>query len=140
MGGNGAGKTDIWLCCSPLHSCSRTIRWPELSYMVPATAMQVEAVKTEVELFQLFVDAVRALDPDVLVGYDVQKVREGCPRRAVCRKCGVLFRVVGSLPRKRHNHDDPCLPAVCPFTSGGRSDPCCPSRGEWLCRGCQKGL
>jgi len=35
--------------------------------------IQVDAVATEAELFELFVEAVRALDPDILVGYDVQK-------------------------------------------------------------------
>lgn len=35
---------------------------------------QVDAVATEAALLDVFVDAVRALDPDILVGYDVRKV------------------------------------------------------------------
>ena len=35
---------------------------------------KVNAVATEMELLDAFVDAVRALDPDILVGYDVRKV------------------------------------------------------------------
>lgn len=36
---------------------------------------QVDAVATEAQLLDAFVDAVRALDPDILVGYDVRKVQ-----------------------------------------------------------------
>lgn len=38
---------------------------------------KVNAVATEMELLDAFVDAVRALDPDILVGYDVRKVSDG---------------------------------------------------------------
>jgi DNA polymerase elongation subunit (family B) len=42
---------------------------------------KVNAVATEMELLDAFVDAVRALDPDILVGYDVRKViDDGCCR------------------------------------------------------------
>lgn len=42
--------------------------------MAEAALSQVDAVATEAELLDLFVGAVRALDPDILVGYDAQKV------------------------------------------------------------------
>ena len=34
----------------------------------------MEAFASEEELLNAFVDIIRALDPDVLIGYDVQKV------------------------------------------------------------------
>lgn len=37
-------------------------------------AAQVDAVATEPVLFEAFVEAVRSLDPDILLGYDVRKV------------------------------------------------------------------
>ncbi len=41
---------------------------------------QVEAFETEAALLEAFVAAVRSLDPDILVGYDVQKV----PHLSIC--------------------------------------------------------
>ena len=38
------------------------------------THAQVEAFASEEELLGAFVDIVRALDPDIIIGYDVQKV------------------------------------------------------------------
>ena len=34
----------------------------------------MEAFASEEELLGAFVDIIRALDPDILIGYDVQKV------------------------------------------------------------------
>ena len=45
--------------------------WPPIAAVA---SLQVNAVATEAELMDAFVDAVRALDPDILVGYDVRKV------------------------------------------------------------------
>jgi len=38
----------------------------------------VEAFASEEELLGAFVDIIRALDPDILIGYDVQKVTRRC--------------------------------------------------------------
>ena len=37
---------------------------------------QVEAFASEEDLLRAFVDIVRALDPDIIIGYDVQKVTQ----------------------------------------------------------------
>ncbi len=38
------------------------------------SAHQVEDFASEEELLNAFVDIIRTLDPDILIGYDVQKV------------------------------------------------------------------
>ena len=38
------------------------------------SSLQVEDFASEEELLAAFVDIVRTLDPDILIGYDVQKV------------------------------------------------------------------
>ncbi len=58
-------------------------------------AVQVDAVATEPVLLEAFVEAVRCLDPDILLGYDVRKV-------------GISTEVAAGNLRWRHQ----CLPVV----------------------------
>ena len=48
---------------------------------------------TEMELLDAFVDAVRSLDPDMLVGYDVRKVLTVlCSQHPQCKvSCWLCF-------------------------------------------------
>lgn len=49
---------------------------------------QVEAFASEEELLRAFVDIIRALDPDIIIGYNVQKVT----MRRLCyqKQCSAL--------------------------------------------------